>query len=305
MLILDTTGHCRYITKMVLISNIIPWKETDGNRQRSKNARCYGVVRSLDAARASGHKESRVRAVDLARAAQRLRHAPWPSSVTDDALDWLAQSPSKARLIAALRRADTAPVALEIFCAMELECEQVYEAVRRAIERDPACCWALVESLNRLSWYGGIRAFLSLNDPPESSPCVYPFYILARNKLFIPSNMPPERYAYLYRGLWRLLPVARSEDWQLPHHSVVAIVEMMQRHLRMPQPDSFVVYLAALLLGRISPLQANLNTLRLRAYSDADCRVRNASHMAMRHIQFLQPDASSRGDAQRLYVRVG
>jgi hypothetical protein len=196
-------------------------------------------------------------------------------------------------------------VALEVFCAMELECEQVHEAVRRAIECDPACCWALVESLNRLPWYGGIRAFLSLNDPPESSPCVYPFYILARNKLFIPSNMPPERYAYLYRGLWRLLPVARSEDWQLPHHSVVAIVEMIQRHLRMPQPDSFVVYLAALLLGRVSPLQANLNTLRLRAYSDADCRVRNAAHMAMRHIQFLRSDASSRSDAQRLYVRVG
>lgn len=237
---------------------------------------------------------------DLTRAAQRLRHAPWPSPVTGLAHTWLAQSPSKARLIEALGCAETAPVALEVFCALQIECEQVYEAVRRAIACDPASCWALVESLNRLAWYGGIRAFLSLDEPPELSPCVYPFYILARNKLFIPSNMPPERYAYLYRGLWRLLPVARSEDWRLPHHSVVAIVEMMERHLRMPRPDSFVVYLSGLLLGRISPLGSTLNTLRLRAHSEAAPTVRNAAHMAMEHIRLLHADADSTVATPRL-----
>ncbi|MEN6426136.1 MAG: hypothetical protein ABFE13_12280 [Phycisphaerales bacterium] len=244
-------------------------------------------------------------AADLTHAVQRLRHAPWPSPVTDEALGWLAESPSKVRLIEALRCAKTAPVALEIFCALEIECEQVYEAVRRAIECDPASCWALVESLNRLPWYGGIRAFLSLDDPPESSPCAYPFYILARNKLFIPSNMPPEQYAYLYRGLWRLLPAAKSESWQSPHHSVVAIVEMMERHLRMPRPDSFVVYLAGLLLGRISPLQSNLDTLRLRAHGDGDPTVRHAAHLTMKHIQSLRSDANSSSVLPRFHTRVG
>lgn len=244
-------------------------------------------------------------AADLTRAVQRLRHAPWPSPVTDKALAWLAESPSKAVLIEALRHAKTAPVAIEIFCALDIECEQVYEAVRRTIECDPASCWALVESLNRLACFGGIRAFLSLNDPPESSPCVYPFYILARNKLFIPSNMPSQQYAYLYRGLWRLLPVARSEDWQGLHHSVLAIVEMMQRHLRMSQPDSFVVYLAGLLLGRIGSLQTDLDMLRLRAYDDVDHRVRTAAHLAMRQIQLLRFDAHPSIAASCLYRRVG
>ncbi|MBP7051650.1 MAG: hypothetical protein KBE65_11590 [Phycisphaerae bacterium] len=232
-------------------------------------------------------------AAELTRAAQRLRHAPWPSAVTQKALKRLTESPSKAALIEDLDRDGSAPVALEILCALELECEQVFQAVRRAIENNAGLCWALVESLNRLPWYGGIRAFLSLEDPPESSPCVYPFYILVRNKLFIPSDMPHELYAYHHRGLWRLLPVARSENWQAPHHSVLAVVGMMVKHLRMPRPDPFVVYLAGLLLGRVCPVESNLDTLHLRAHSDADPDVRTAAHLAMGRIRSLCPAAAS------------
>ncbi len=226
-------------------------------------------------------------AAELTHAARRLRHAPWPSEITVDALSHLAESPSKADLIEALGCAQTAPAALEVFCALEIECEQVFNAVRQAIERSQLLCWALVESLNRLPWYGGIRAFLSLDESPESSPCVCPFYILARNKLFIPSSMPPAVYAYHYRGLWRLLPVARSERWQSPHHSVIAIVEMMDRHMKMSRPDPFVVYLAGLLLGQVGPVQSNLEALQRRVQSDADPAVRNAAHLAMKHIQSL------------------
>ncbi|HNS19347.1 MAG TPA: hypothetical protein PKH24_02555 [Sedimentisphaerales bacterium] len=228
-------------------------------------------------------------AAELTRAAQRLRHAPWPSAVTQQALKRLTESPSKAALIEDLDRAGSAPVALEILCALELECEQVFQAVRRAVENNAGLCWALVESLNRLPWYGGIRAFLSLEDPPESSPCVYPFYILVRNKLFIPSDMPHKVYAYHHRGLWRLLPVARSENWQAPHHSVLAVVGMMVKHLTMSRPDPFVVYLAGLLVGRVCPVESNLDTLRLRSRSDADSGVRTAAHLAMRCIQTLCP----------------
>jgi hypothetical protein len=178
-------------------------------------------------------------------------------------------------------------MALEVCCALEIECEQVYEAVRQAIEHDAAQCWALVESLNHLPWYGGIRVFLSLEEPPESSPCVYPFYILARNKLFIPSNMPPEQYAYCYRGLWRLLPVARSENWGSPHHSVLAVVDLMDRHLRMPQPDPFVVYLSGLLLGRLGPVKSNLDVLHHRTHSSADDAVKTVAHLAMKHLRTL------------------
>jgi hypothetical protein len=232
-------------------------------------------------------KEIIMHAAELTHAAQRLRHAPWQSCVTDEALKQLGKSPSKTCLIEALGCPRSAPVAVEIFCALQIECEQVFGAVRQAIEHDAALCWALVESLNRLPWYGGIRVFLSLEEPPESSPCVYPFYILARNKLFIPSNMPPERYAYCYRGLWRLLPLARSENWQSPDHSVLAIVELMDKHLRMPHPDPFVIYLSALLLGRISPLRSNLDILHHRAHGDADGAVRAVAHLAMRHVRAL------------------
>lgn len=226
-------------------------------------------------------------AAELTHAVQRLRHAPWQSPVTQEALQWLGQSPSKKRLIEAMDCPQSAPVALEIFCALESKCEQVYQAVRRSIERSAALCWALVESLNRLPWYGGIRAFLSLEEPPESSPCVYPFYILARNKLFIPTNMPHEQYAFCYHGLWRLLPLARSEEWQSPPQSVLAVVELMQKHLRMAQPDPFVVYLSSLLLGRISPVESNLNVLHLRSQSSADGAVKTVAHLALRHVRTL------------------
>ncbi len=193
-------------------------------------------------------------AAELTHAVQRLRHAPWPSPVTHEALRWLAGSPSKAGLIAALACSRSAPVALEIcLCDGESSASRCSRPFARTIEHNAALCWALVESLNRLPWYGGIRAFLSLEEPPESSPCVYPFYILARNKLFIPTDMPPELYAYCYRGLWRLLPVARSENWQSPHHSVLAVVGLMDRHLRMPRPDPFVVYLSGSAPGADQP----------------------------------------------------
>ena len=244
-------------------------------------------------------------AADLTRAAQRLRHSPLPSPETVAAVKLLAESPSKANLIEALACDKSAPVALEIFCALEIECEQVFEAVRCSIEHNLALCWALVESLNHLPWYGGIRAFLSLEDPPESSPCTYAFYILARNKLFTPTTTTPEQFEYCYRGLWRLLPVARSETWQSPHDSVLAIVAIMDKHLRMPSPDPFVVYLAGLLLGRISPLKSNLDALRLRAHGDGDRAVRTTAHLARKHIQSLQSGMNSHPGVPHLPVTVG
>lgn len=244
-------------------------------------------------------------AAELTHAVQRLRHAPWPSKVTEDALRWLTESPSKKCLVESLACPKSAPVALEIFCALETECEQVYQAVRQTIERDAALCWALVESLNRLPWYAGIRAFLSIEHPPESSPFVYPFYILARNKLFIPTNMPHEQYAYCYHGLWRLLPLARSERWESPHPSVLAVVEMMDRHLRTAQPDPFVVYFSALLLGRVSPLPINLDILHHRARGDADHAVKTAAHMVIRHVRALRlsTDAGAAPTRQTLATR--
>ena len=243
-------------------------------------------------------------AADLTHAVQRLRHAPWPSGVTARALRRLAESPSKAGLIDGLSGTETAPVSLEIFCASETDCEQVFEAVRRAIRCDPALCWALVESLNRLPWYEGIRAFLSLDDPPESSPCAYPFYILARNKLFVPSDMPPEVYAYHYRGLWRLLPVAKSESWQSPRRSVLAIVEMMNRQLTTACPDPFVVYLAGLLLGQIGPRESGLDALEYRVCSDANPVVKGVARLAMKHIVSRWPGSAAARPRARRYTRV-
>ena len=226
-------------------------------------------------------------AAELTHAVQRLRHAPWQSIVTQQALQWLSQSTSKKCLLEAMDCPQSAPVVMEIFCALESECEQIYQTVRRAIESNAALCWALVESLNRLPWYDGIRAFLSLEAPPESSPCVYPFYVLARNKLFIPYDMPHEQYAYCYHGLWRLLPLAKSENWQSPHPSVLAVVEMMDKHLQMAEPDPFVVYLSALLLGRIGPLSLNLDILHHRSRGDADETVKSVAHMVIRRIRSL------------------
>jgi len=107
--------------------------------------------------------------------------------------------------------------------------------------------------------------------------------------------MPAELYAYCYRGLWRLLPLSRSENWQSPHHSVLAVVALMDTHLRMPRPDPFVVYLSGLLLGRICPLRTNLDTLEHRACGAENAAVRAAAHLALERLRTLHagPDPSS------------
>ena len=159
------------------------------------------------------------------RAVRRLENAPWPSPTTQAALTLLRQRPSDAALIERLACTRAAPTALEVLSAAETDSEPVFEAVQGAIRRSAGLSWSLVESLNRLPWYNGIRAFLSLPDPPLSSPSAYCFYMLARNKIFFPTDMRGELYDYYFHGLWRMLSVAKSGNWRGLHDSVVAVLE--------------------------------------------------------------------------------
>ena len=193
----------------------------------------------------------------------------------------MGQLSSEEAIAMALGDARRAPSALDAICALRSTSEQVFEAVQSAIGNSPCMSWSLIESLNRLPWYNGMRAFLSLPDPPMTSPTVYPFYMLARNKVFYPTDMSGLVYDYHFNGLWAMLPAARSEDWRHAHPSALAIVELLYGHLRCPDPDPFVVYFSALMLGEIGPLSSSIQALQTRVQEPFALRVRETAALTL------------------------
>jgi hypothetical protein len=217
-------------------------------------------------------------------AIRRLKSAHWKSRTTEEALTLIQQSPSEEALTAALGDPRHAPAALEALCASRSPSERVYEAVVHAIDGNPCLCWSLIESLNRLPWHSGMRAFLSLPDSPTASPCAYPFYILARNKVFHPTDMSGFMYDYHVNGLWAMLPTARSGDWHHAHPSAFAIVELLHNHLYRSKPDRFVVYFSALMLGGIGPLRSSIRGLKRRLQEPCASRVRNTAALTLAYL---------------------
>jgi hypothetical protein len=217
-------------------------------------------------------------------AARRLENAPWPSATTAAALSLVRQRPSDAALMARLTSREEAPEALELFSAAQSPSERVFRAVRDSIHRDACLSWSLVESLNRLPWYNGLRAFMSLPEQPVSSPSVYCFYMLARNKVFFPTDVCGQLYDYYFHGLWRMLSVAKSGHWRDLHDSVLAVMRLLRTHLEGPEPDVFVLYFAALLLGRIGTLASSIQALRDRVAGEYEPLLRITAAFALLHL---------------------
>jgi hypothetical protein len=218
---------------------------------------------------------------DLHLAESRLVNVVLPSSTTEAALHLIRRSPSEEILIEKLSCPKAAPVALTAFSALQTDSERVFESVAGTIRRHPGLSWALVESLNKLPWFNGLRAFLSLPDDPLCSPFAYPFYILVRNKTFTTPDAAHARYEHYVRGLWDALHIAREGKWHRPHDSVVSLVELLREQLDKPDPDPFVVYFAALLLGRVGPLSQSIEALRCRLGRDCCPSVRAAAGLTL------------------------
>lgn len=211
----------------------------------------------------------------------RLRRATLRSRTTEAALLLVRQAPSEAALAAALKDPQRGTVAMEALCALRPSSECVYEAVSRAIESDLRLSWSLIDSLNHLPWHDGMRAFVSLPHPPKRYPPAYTFYMLARNKVFFPTDMSGYMFEYHFNGLWALLPTARSGNWRQVHPAALAIVELLHRHLRGARPDPFVVYFSALMLGRVGPLRACVEGLRARTQESSCARVRQTAALTL------------------------
>jgi len=222
--------------------------------------------------------------IDYHRAASRLENVHLPSPTTQAALRRVEQNPSEASLIDDLASRGRAPVALTVFSALRSESEDVFEAVCEAIHCDPYVSWSLVESLNQLPWYNGVRAFLSLPDDPCSSPVVYPFYILARNKTFVTADASRDRYDYYVKGLWRTLATARCQRWCDPDRSIVCVIELLRHLLDTPHPDPFVVHFASLLFGDVAPRSANVAVLKGRVGEDCCLLVRETAALVLKHM---------------------
>ncbi len=226
---------------------------------------------------------------DRKHALLRLKSAPYRSRTTDDATELMLKNPSESALIQNLSASQTAPVALEAFSAMRSESEEIFQAVQGAIGRDPCKSWALLESLHRLPWYGGIRAFLSLPDPPQSSPCAYAFYILARNKIFIPPYVSGDPYNRCFRAMWRLIDLAKAGRWQDADQDVITVIEMLETHVNCSEPDEFVLYFTALVLGQMAPATTAVQNLRRHDGSDSHPAIKRVAAQAQSHLEATQP----------------
>jgi hypothetical protein len=225
-----------------------------------------------------------MRPLDLHLAAFRLQNVSMPSATTEAALRITRRNPSEAALIGHLASRRSAPAALTLLSALRSDSEVVFEAVADSIRRDPCLSWALVESLNELPWYNGLRAFLSLPDNPLSSPSAYPFYILVRNKVFVTPDASVSRYDYHVKALWHTLAVAKDANWQRPEAPAVTMAELLCDLLEKPHPDPFVVYFASLLFGQVAPVSTSIQTLRARLGKDCCPPVRAAAALTLRHM---------------------
>lgn len=189
----------------------------------------------------------------LVQAAQkRLKSASWPSNYTSKAIDLLEQYPSENDLIQSLHNQSQTPVALEAICALQPESPQLYDSVCRIIANQPHLSWCLIDSLNHLAWYDGMRAFINLPNPLKCRNA-YPFYILVRNKIFYPSDMNGSIYEYHVKGLWALLATARLGHWQQMQSNMLAVINMLHSRLSEETPDPFIIYFSTLLLGGFMP----------------------------------------------------
>lgn len=229
----------------------------------------------------------------------RLENAPYRSRTTDAAMQLILRNLSEAALIQNLSDPSTAPVALEAFSAMQTESEGVFEAVQSTISNDLCMSWALFDSLHRLPWYGGIRAFLTLPDRPQSSPCAYAFFILARNKIFIPPHTSGDPFDRCFRAMWRLISTAKTGNWRTPDDGIVTVMEMIETHLSRPHPDEFVVYFAALVLSQMGPIDLAMQNLQDYTGQNAHPVIRRVATLTLRHLESCLPSAMQQGQTVR------
>lgn len=246
---------------------------------------------------------------DREHALRRLENAPYRSRTTDAATELILRGPSEAALIRDLCAARNAPAVLEALSAVQTESDDVFEAVRHAIGSDLCKSWALFDSLHRLPWYGGIRAFLSLPDPPQSSPCAYAFYILARNKIFIPPHISGDPFERCFHAMWRLVSTAKTGDWRHPDDGILTILDMIETHLNRPEPDEFIVYFAALVLGQIGSVDVVTQNLRNHKRRRSHPAVRRVAALALRHLRTALPSelqgAARQDDARYQHPTAG
>lgn len=156
---------------------------------------------------------------------------------------------------------DVAPT-VEALCVGNSDSEPLFQVVQHAIQISSRTSWCFIEFLDRNPWYSAIRAFISLPDSPLTSCSVYPFYIMARNRLFESMDISDQVYPFYYHGVWRTLEVAKAEYWLDLSPSVVAVLKLFQNHLERPCPHPFIVHFATALIGGTGSLSSSIQRLQ-------------------------------------------
>ena len=176
---------------------------------------------------------------------------------------WLMQEATDLDDIARrLRSVEAVATTVETLCVANSDSEPLFQVVQHAIQSNPRTSWCFIEFLDRDPWYSAIRAFISLPDSPLTSCSVYPFYIMARNRLFESMHVSDQVYPFYYHGVWRTLEVAKAEYWLELSPSVIAVLKLFQNHLERPCPHPFVVHFATALIGGMRSLPSSIQRLQ-------------------------------------------
>ena len=198
---------------------------------------------------------------------------------------WLMQEATDLDDIARRLRSveDVAPT-VEALCVGNSDSEPLFQVVQHAIQSSPRTSWCFIEFLDRYPWYSAVRAFISLPDSPLTSCSVYPFYIMARNRLFDSMGVSDQVYPFYYHGVWRTLEVAKAEYWLELSPSVIAVLKLFHNHLERPCPNRFIVYFAAALIGSMGSLPSSIQRLQHLILKKCDEPAKIAAILTLAHL---------------------
>lgn len=214
----------------------------------------------------------------------RLAYVESQIDVAPQARELLLRGLSPNALCGLLRLPSHRLPAIFALCALQPYSRATYRTLRDVLATDLVLVWGFVEGLNVLPWLTCMRVFLSLSDRPATSPHVYPFFILVRNKIFYPTDMAGPVYAYHVQGLWDLVEISKQERWQRITPAALAVVHQIHDRLSMPTPDPFTVKLATLLLGGITGQRIACQNLRARKRQPCHSLLCSTAGLTLKHI---------------------
>ena len=93
--------------------------------------------------------------------------------------------------------------------------------------------------------------------------------------------------------------MAKTGDWEDVDDDVITVFEMLETHVNRPDPDEFVLYFTALVLGQMAPAKTTVKNLRRHDHSDGHPVVKRVAAQALSHLETSPPFTSLRNETSQ------